>query len=170
MKSKTEKERLPFFVYGTLLPGQPNAVLWGESIVAQETAVLAGGRLYDMGFYPMLVEEGEESVIGIVNYVAESEYEAVLARLDDLEGYDPTNPHDFGYKRLVRAVQVSNANIEHGRNGRSLKAWVYVGQETAVRHLLPIPVGDWAAYSAKTFQDVEQWWRDVEAVHHGSET
>jgi gamma-glutamylcyclotransferase (GGCT)/AIG2-like uncharacterized protein YtfP len=162
VKSKMNEERLPFFVYGTLLPGQPNAVLWGESIVAQETAVLKGGRLYDMGFFPMLVEEAETVVTGMVNHIAESEYAAVMARLDALEGYDPQNPDAFGYQRVVREVQLSN--------GRSLKAWVYVGQKTAVRDLSPIPGGNWAAYSAKTFQDIEQFWRDVEAVHHRSET
>lgn len=162
MKSKTEKERLPFFVYGTLLPGQPNAVLWGESIVAQETAVLVGGCLYDMGFFPMLVEEAEAVVTGMVNHIAQTEYKAVMARLDALEGYDPQNPDVFGYQRVMREVRLSN--------GRSLTAWVYVGQKTAVRGLSPIPGGDWAAYSEKTFQDIEQFWRDVEAVHDGSET
>lgn len=49
-------QRLPFFVYGTLIPGQPNDHLWQGAIGSLEAAVFDNGRLYDMGFYPMLVE------------------------------------------------------------------------------------------------------------------
>ena len=48
-------EQLPFFVYGTLLPGQPNDDLWGDGIAQVETAVLDDSHIYDMGYYPMLV-------------------------------------------------------------------------------------------------------------------
>jgi gamma-glutamylcyclotransferase (GGCT)/AIG2-like uncharacterized protein YtfP len=152
-----DDDRLPFFVYGTLLPGQPNAVLWGEAIEAQEKARLTGGCLYDMGSYPMLIEEGNTSVFGIVNVVSEAAYESVLARMDRLEGYDPKQPDETWYRRVAREVVLAN--------GRSLKAWVYVGHPTAVRGMKPIPGGDWAAYTAQTFQDVEQWWQDVASVH-----
>ena len=157
MKSKLSEERLSFFVYGTLLPGQPNAFLWQSSVTRQQTAVLANGRLYDMGSYPMLVEEGDGLVYGMINYVIEAEYNAVMARLDHLEGYDPAQPNGFGYRRVVREVQVAN--------GRSLRAWVYIGLQTAVPGMNPIPGGDWAVYAAKTFQDIEPWWRDVASVH-----
>jgi len=152
------EERLPFFVYGTLLPGQPNAYLWGDCVTQVAAASLTGGCLYDLGAYPMLVEEAGGLVVGVVNHVAESEYDAVLARLDDLEGYDSTQSNEFGYRRVLREVQVENS--------RSLRVWVYIGQKTAVRGMTPIPGGDWAAYSAATFQDIEQWWRDVASVHH----
>ena len=157
MKSKIDKERLPFFVYGTLLPGQPNTVLWGESIVAQEKALLANGRLYDMGSFPMLVEAGDEPVCGLLTYVTDAEYETVLARLDRLEGVDTVQPNISWYRRVVREVEVAN--------GRSVPAWVYIGHQAAVQGMMPIPAGDWAAYVAKTFQDIAQWWMDVASVH-----
>lgn len=173
LKPKIDEDRLPFFVYGTLLPGQPNATLWGESVIKIEVASLANACLYDMGSYPMLVEGGEAAVSGRVIQVAGGTYEAVLARLDALEGYDPQNPDGFGYRRVAREVRVENDSPAPGQNGRSLgvcKAWVYVGQQTAVRGLMPIPDGDWIAYSAKTFQDIAQWWQDAREVHRGSET
>lgn len=165
MKSKMNEEKRPFFVYGTLLPGQPNAYLWGEAVVVQETAVFVGGRLYDMGSYPVLIEGGEKLVSGMVMQVAEAEYDAVLARLDVLEGCDSDTCSGEEYRRVVREVKVVSASSEQGGNGRSLSAWVYLGYEKGVRGLLPIPGGDWAAYVAKTFQDSEQWWKKVASVH-----
>ena len=164
VKSKQNEEKRPFFVYGTLLPGQPNAFLWQGSVTAQQPATLAGGILYDMGSYPMLVEAADDYVQGVLLHIAEAEYEAVLARLDELEGCTPNQPEDFGYSRVVREVL--------GENGRSQSAWVYIGQEATVRGLPSIPGGDWAAYVASTFQDIDQWLQDVAAKHgpakHGS--
>jgi gamma-glutamylcyclotransferase (GGCT)/AIG2-like uncharacterized protein YtfP len=153
-----DEERFPFFVYGTLLPEQPNAHLWGDAVMQSEKAMLAGGCLYDLGSYPMLVEEGDGMVTGVVQTVAEAEYGAVLMRLDQLEGYDPEQLDETWYRRVVRDVKLAN--------GLSLQAWVYVGHKAAVQGLNPIPSGDWAAYTAKTFQNIEQWWRDV-AFYHG---
>ena len=167
VKSKPNEERLPFFVYGTLLPGQPNAYLWKDAVTKQEPAVLAGGCLYDMGSYPMLIEEGTAPVYGTVIHPAEAEYEAVLARLDQLEGCTPDQSEDFGYSRVIRTVQIENTSTEHDGNGRSLSAWVYIGQETTVRGLPSIPGGDWAAYVVDTFHDIDKWLQDV-AAQHGS--
>ncbi len=50
-------EPLPFFVYGTLLPGQPNDELWADSIIKIEAAFLDNSHIYDMGYYPMLVAQ-----------------------------------------------------------------------------------------------------------------
>lgn len=157
MKSKRNEEKRPFFVYGTLLPGQPNAFLWQDLVTAQQAATLAGSALYDMGSYPMLVETGHESVHGIVFHVAETDYHTVLARLDALEAYDPAQPNEYGYRRVMREVQIAN--------GRFLPAWVYIGQQTAVRGLMPIPNGDWLAYAAQTFQDIETWLQTATSVH-----
>lgn len=170
MRSKPSEERLPFFVYGTLLPGQPNAAVWEEAIVVQETAVLPGGHLYDMGSFPMLVVVEEETavVVGKLIQVAATAYETVLARLDALEGYDPQTPAAAGYRRVARQVLVKNDDAERGQNGRF--AWVYVGQETAVRDLMPLPEGDWVAYSAKTAQAMAQWWREINGRYHQGET
>ena len=124
-----------------------------------------GGCLYDMGSYPVLIEGGDKLVSGMVIQVAEVEYDAVMARLDVLEGCDSDSFSGEEYRRVVREVEVVNASSEHGGNGRSLAAWVYIGHQDAVRGLQPIPGGDWAAYAAKTFQDIEKWSQDIASVH-----
>ncbi len=157
MDVKSKQELLPFFVYGTLLPGQPNAYLWGEAVAAQQTAVLPNGRLYDLGSFPMLVEEGEEAVQGMLIWVRPAEYTAVVASLDELEGYDPAQPLASAYRRVRRLVK--------GSDGRSIPAWVYVGHSAALPDMQPISGGDWVSYVAATFRDIQQWWQDVQSVH-----
>ncbi len=85
-------EQLPLFVYGTLLPDQPNAYLWGDGITKVETAVFRYGRLYDFIHYPMLLETKSGEVKGALVTVKPSVYERTLALLDDLEGYNPAAP------------------------------------------------------------------------------
>ena len=48
--------RLPFFVYGTLIPDQPNYYLWKDSIVSTKDGLIKNYQLFDMGHYPMIVE------------------------------------------------------------------------------------------------------------------
>jgi len=157
MKSTLNPTLRPFFVYGTLLPGQPNDYLWGEAIVSQQAATLAHGRLYDCGAFPMLVEEGPDSVIGCLISVQPEQYTAVLARLDELEGYDPDHPEASAYRRVQREVV--------GEDGRSYSAWVYLGHAAAMPGMSPIPGGDWRRYAATAFADMQQWWQDVQSVH-----
>ncbi|MCB9418866.1 MAG: gamma-glutamylcyclotransferase [Ardenticatenaceae bacterium] len=137
-RSKQDELRLPIFVYGTLLPGQPNAFLWQGLETGVENAQLRNGRLYNMGGYPMLVETGVDSVQGQIITIAVDFYEVVLARMDFLEGYDPLRPEAARYRRVVREVTLAN--------GRSTTAWVYVGQMAFVNGRVPIPDGNWTAY------------------------
>ncbi|MBK8935863.1 MAG: gamma-glutamylcyclotransferase [Chloroflexi bacterium] len=157
MSMKSTPRLLPFFVYGTLLPGQPNAHLWGDGIVAQQNATLANGRLYDLGAFPMLVEEGEEKVVGCLITLQPEQYHTTLAKLDELEGYDPAQPTASAYRREPREVL--------GEDGRSYAAWVYIGHATALPGMMPIPGGDWRRHVAATFQDVDEWWQTVQSVH-----
>ncbi len=128
----------PFFVYGTLLPGQANASLWQGTAVWQQPAVLANGRLYSLGHYPMLVEEPGEDVKGVVIAIEPAAYARVLRRLDDLEGYIPHQPQNSYYQRVCRQVTLAD--------GRTLLAWVYVGHRALVHNRPIVPGGDWAAY------------------------
>ncbi|MEZ4594383.1 MAG: gamma-glutamylcyclotransferase family protein [Chloroflexota bacterium] len=149
----------PFFVYGTLLPEQPNFALWGEAITAMEPATFHGGQLYDMGFYPMLVRPTVgtgTTVTGQLITVDPSQYDVILPQLDALEGYDPMQPDDSEYQR--QTVQVSLAN------GRSQTAWVYLGQAKLVTHKPVIPDGDWAAYAAQHQPNLQDWWEAIETV------
>ncbi len=93
-------ERWPFFVYGTLIPGQPNEHLWGKAIATIETAVITNCQLYDMGYYPMLVEQQGAAVHGKLITVQYQAYENILARLDNLEGFVPDQPTDSTYRRV----------------------------------------------------------------------
>ena len=147
---------LPFFVYGTLLPGQPNHYLWGDAIVQMETAVFPNGRLYDMGSYPMMIEQPGEQVKGRLITVHMAAYTAVTVNLDMLEGYDPEQPAASAYRRLERVVQ--------GENGRFVTAWIYLGLPKYIKGLPPIPSGDWIAYATATLQQMNKWWATSNSV------
>ncbi|GAB4279320.1 MAG: gamma-glutamylcyclotransferase [Candidatus Promineifilaceae bacterium] len=150
------EEQRPFFVYGTLLPGQPNAHLWQKEGWVLGEAVLENGRLHDMGHYPMLVEAPGMRVQGVVLVINPEAYTAVLARLDALEGYDPANVAASAYRRV--SVDVAMAD------GRSLSVWVYMGRAQFVAGKPVVAGGDWAAYTAKNKAVLDAWWQDVDSV------
>lgn len=142
---------LPFFVYGTLLPDQPNYALWQDGVRADEPARLAPGRLYDLGAYPMLVEEpGSGPVIGRLMHVEPAAYAWLVERLDALEGYQPHAPQASIYQRVVRAVQCVD--------GSRREAWVYVGQPAHVHGQPVVPGGDWATHAAGKQAEMRAWW------------
>ena len=157
LKSKSDERPLPFFVYGTLLPDQLNARLWHGDDVVVEAASFANGRLYDMGGYPMLVEDGGAPIKGCVIIVPETRYTAVLARLDALEGYNPAQPGAPGYRRLARSVNMAD--------GSPLTAWIYVGQEALVNGSAPIQNGDWVAYVAADCDRQQAWPKNLNIVY-----
>jgi gamma-glutamylcyclotransferase (GGCT)/AIG2-like uncharacterized protein YtfP len=152
----SESSNRPFFVYGTLLPGQPNYYVWGQAVVSEEQAVLANGRLYDMGHYPMLIEIGDRPVRGMLVDVAESEYAAVLARLDYLEGYDLAQPATCAYRRVRRKIS--------GVSGCVRTAWVYIGRPQYVVGKPAISGGDWLVYVGATAKESRRWWANVKSV------
>jgi gamma-glutamylcyclotransferase (GGCT)/AIG2-like uncharacterized protein YtfP len=117
---------LPFFVYGTLRPGEYNhdRFLRGRT-AAEEPALLAGALLYDGPGYPYLVR-GAGQVAGELISSAPGRYEELLAVLDLLED---------GYEREV-------CEVVRTRDGASVRAWVYVATR-AVRLGEPIAGGDW---------------------------
>ncbi len=130
----------PFFVYGTLLPGQPNHDLWENKITNQMPATIWAATLYDLGGYPMLIEGHDAVVNGMVIEVAPSAYEQVLANIDNLEHYDDNKRGNSVYLREARQIQLTD--------GSQCVAWVYVGQEKYVSGLSPIG-SDWIKYSAE---------------------
>lgn len=122
------------FVYGTLLPGEPNArLLKGfDYTVAPDTVP---GELYDNGAYPFAVlGEGRGEIHGAVYSFAYGDMEAVLARLDRLEGY-------FGLDHPRNLYDRVDIVTENGA-----WAWVYrTGRRrmAQVRRLPRIQGGDW---------------------------
>jgi gamma-glutamylcyclotransferase (GGCT)/AIG2-like uncharacterized protein YtfP len=148
--------QIPFFVYGTLLPGQPNDHLWGAGIKAIETAFYVNGKLLDMGYYPMLVEEGAGTVRGKLITVTGEQYGKILHRLDRLEGYLPDRPNESSFQRVQRKVWTES--------GAKILSWVYIGNKRHAKKRRPIPDGDWVEYAAKTRPNKDNWWETVDTV------
>ncbi|WAZ27080.1 gamma-glutamylcyclotransferase [Streptomyces cinnabarinus] len=133
---------LPFFVYGTLRPGEPNhdAFLRGR-VLMEQPAVFGGGVLYDGPGYPYVVEEPGEVVRGELVTPRPEEYGALLAVLDRLEEYAPGDPRNL-YERVEREVT-------RVADGSGVRAWVYVAAPAVAARLRArgtlIEGGDWTA-------------------------
>lgn len=132
---------LPFFVYGTLRPGEVNHDLFlSGRTTSEEPARLPGAVLYDGPGYPYLVEEpGGGPVFGELVTACPQTYDDLLAALDRLEEYTPGDPRNL-YERVAREV-VRDAD------GMAVRAWVYVAAPgVAARlhaHGKRIGSGDW---------------------------
>lgn len=129
--------QLPFFVYGTLLPGETYYPLWRDAIDEVRPALMTCARLYSLGRFPMLIGAPDGEVRGMAVWVRPSSYRAALALLDRLEGVDLL-PHDSpGYRRVRRIVRPL---------GRPpVVAWVYVGHPAFIAGA-PRIGPDWKSY------------------------
>lgn len=133
---------LPFFVYGTLRPGEPHhgTFLRGRTRT-EEPARLTGAVLYDGPGYPYAVEEAGSVVIGELITPLPDAYGELLTALDRLEEYAPGNARNL-YERVAREV-VRDAD------GATLRAWVYVAAPAVAARLRArgelIAGGDWRA-------------------------
>ncbi|MFI1352740.1 gamma-glutamylcyclotransferase family protein [Streptomyces sp. NPDC020898] len=133
--------RLPFFVYGTLRPGEPNhdRYLRGR-IRSEEPGRLADAVLYDGPGYPYAVEESGGVVYGELVDALPGEYAGLLHALDELEGFAPGDPRNL-YERVARDVTRAD--------GTAVRAWVYVAGPTVVVRLRAegklIGGGNWRA-------------------------
>ncbi|GGS91195.1 MULTISPECIES: gamma-glutamylcyclotransferase family protein [Streptomyces] len=131
---------LPFFVYGTLRPGEANhaAFLRGRT-AAEEPARLPGAELYDGPGYPYAVRHPGAHVVGELITAAPGAYGALLAELDRLEEY-----HGPGLPRnLYDRVRCDALRPDGSRTA----AWVYLAAPPLARRLREsgtrIPGGDW---------------------------
>ncbi|MFE0189531.1 gamma-glutamylcyclotransferase family protein [Streptomyces sp. NPDC059008] len=136
----TEPERLPFFVYGTLRPGQANhaRTLRGRT-AREEPARIGGALLYDGPGYPYAVTGPPDAVVyGALVLPRDADYDEVCATLDRLEDYAPGDPHNL-YERVVTEAECPD--------GRTVRAWVYLAAEPLAARLratgTPIDGGDW---------------------------
>ncbi len=143
-------QMLPFFAYGTLLPGQPNFDLWQQAVTQCRPAVYPGGILYDLDTYPMLLDGGSGQVVGMLMQVDPVAYPTVLRRLDELEGFDPRRPDNSVFQRRQRPVTLPT--------GEQTPAWVYLGRPALVQHAPVIPHGDWVRHTAGRLADMRAWW------------
>ncbi|MFG2726547.1 gamma-glutamylcyclotransferase family protein [Streptomyces canus] len=133
--------RLPFFVYGTLRPGEANHDLFLRGrIRAEEPGRLTGALLYDGPGYPYAVEEPDGGpVFGELVTARPEEYDELLAALDELEEYAPGDPRNL-YERVAREVTRT-------ADGTAVRAWVYVAAPSVTVRLRTrgklIESGDW---------------------------
>ncbi|MER7760272.1 gamma-glutamylcyclotransferase family protein [Streptomyces sp. NPDC097619] len=136
---------LPFFVYGTLRPGEVNHDLFllGRT-AAERPARLAAAELYDGPGYPYAVEAparpGHPGIAGELVTPAEGEYERLVAELDRLEEYHGPGRENL-YVRVARTVELAD--------GTRTPAWVYLAAPALAARLTAggrtIPTGDWLA-------------------------
>jgi len=104
------------FFYGTLMAGFDRRRRAGI-----DTKLTYRGRgsihasLFDLGLYPAAVPASEGVVWGEVYEMTEQD--AVLAALDDIEGYRPDDPDKSLYARSTAEVTMPDGSIE--------QAWVY---------------------------------------------
>ncbi|MGW2721997.1 gamma-glutamylcyclotransferase family protein [Streptomyces sp. NPDC001492] len=132
--------RLPFFVYGTLLPGEVNHDLFLRGCTAaEEPARLNDAVLYDGPGYPYAVEERGGVVHGELVTAMPERYEELLVALDRLEEYAPGDPRNL-YERVEREVLREGGNT-------AVRAWVYVAAPAVAARLRArgklIESGDW---------------------------
>ncbi|EST24193.1 gamma-glutamylcyclotransferase family protein [Streptomyces roseochromogenus] len=134
---------LPFFVYGTLRPGEANHDLFLRGrTAAEEGARLPGAALYDGPGFPYAVEEPGRAVVSgeLVTALPEA-HDQLLAELDQLEEYVPGDPRNL-YERVAR-------DVVRTADGTPVRAWVYLAAPRMADRLRArgtrIESGDWAA-------------------------
>ncbi|KUH35724.1 MULTISPECIES: gamma-glutamylcyclotransferase family protein [Streptomyces] len=127
---------LPFFVYGTLRPGEVNHGLFlAGRTAAVEPARLPGAALHDGPGYPYAVPGGHGEVAGDLVHAAPGAYGELLSELDRLEEYlGPGHPLNLYERRPCDTVRL--------RDGAVVRAWVYVPAPRTTPGA-PIPGGDW---------------------------
>ncbi|MFF7893986.1 gamma-glutamylcyclotransferase family protein [Streptomyces sp. NPDC007907] len=134
---------LPFFVYGTLRPGEVNHDLFLRGRTrSEEPGSLTDAVLYEGPGYPYAVEEpGGGTVSGELVTALPETYPGLLAELDRLEEYVPGHPRSL-YVRVERKVV-------RPADGETVRAWVYVAAPAVAARLRArgraIAGGDWRA-------------------------
>lgn len=104
------------FFYGTLRSGfsrrprtgiDPKLTFIGRGVIE--------AALYDLGLYPAAIPDPDARVRGEVYQM--TDVDAVLAVLDEIEGYRSTEPERSLYVRAVVPVTLDDGRVE--------EAWVY---------------------------------------------
>ena len=148
-------ENLPFFVYGTLIPDQPNYYLWKDNIVSTKNGLIKNHQLFDMGHYPMIVESKGNNVNGMLMYVKNEDYGKITKIIDNLEGYNPENHGSSAYNREIRDIELEDGEIE--------KAWIYIGRKEYVNEENKVKDGNWVKHISKK-EGSNDWWKDTDTV------
>lgn len=135
-------DQLPFFVYGTLRPGQGNHRLIEADLEGVREARLPGHILYGDGLPYIAAGGGPASIVdGDLLLIRPGRYELALRALDRLEGYNPPD-----YEMYVRTRV--RAGFRDGPDGtwQECDTWVYLGGDSfRYDPRLVIASGDWTA-------------------------
>jgi gamma-glutamylcyclotransferase (GGCT)/AIG2-like uncharacterized protein YtfP len=104
------------FFYGTLMSGfqRPGRVRLGHALNPIGRAWIYA-TLYDLGIYPAAIPAHDSRVWGEVHQMLDPE--AVLATLDEIEGFSASEPDASLYVRVEIPVTFDD--------GRVANAWVY---------------------------------------------
>jgi len=148
-------ERLPFFVYGTLIPGQPNYYLWKDSIVTTKKGLIKNYQLFDMGHYPMITESNGKNVSGMLMYIKTEDYDQMTKIIDNLEGYNPEKHGSSAYNREIREIELEDGKLE--------KAWIYIGSEKYIKKENAVKDGNWVKHVSEK-EGNQDWWKDTDTV------
>ena len=104
------------FFYGTLMTGFKRA---GRSRIDAQLAPIGRGwmaaTLYDLGIYPAAIPASENRVWGEVHRMLDRD--AVLATLDEIEGFRPGRPDASLYTRIETPITLGDGRVE--------PAWAY---------------------------------------------
>ena len=148
-------EQLPFFVYGTLIPDQPNYYLWKDSIADTKNGLIRNYQLFDMGHYPMIIKSEGNNVNGMLMYIKTEDYDKITKIIDNLEGYNPEKHGSSAYNREIRDIELENGELE--------KAWIYIGSKEYIKKENAVKDGNWVKHVSEKEED-NDWWKDVDTV------
>jgi gamma-glutamylcyclotransferase (GGCT)/AIG2-like uncharacterized protein YtfP len=148
-------EQLPFFVYGTLIPDQPNYYLWKDSIINTKKGLIKNYQLFDMGHYPMIIKLEGNNVVGMLMYIETEDYGGITKIIDNLEGYNPEKHGVSAYNREIRDIELENGELE--------KAWIYIGSEEYVKKENKVKAGNWVKHVSEK-KGNQDWWKDTDTV------
>lgn len=149
--SSPSDDLLPFFVYGTLCPGQPNYWLIRGRTLAERPGRVRDLCLFSVGSFPMAIARSQlpafvhpkqplsEWLHGYLMVPHPQHYARLVADLDQLENYFPGQLDQSEYHRVMCEVVQADQTIT--------AAWIYLGNPAYLRPEMPlIPDGDWVAY------------------------
>jgi len=148
-------EQLPLFVYGTLIPDQPNYYLWKDSIADTKNGIIKNHQLFDMGHYPMITESNGKNVSGMLMYIKTEDYDKITKIIDNLEGYNPENHGNSAYNREIRDIKLEDGKLE--------KAWIYIGTEKYIQNENLVRGGNWVKHISEK-KGNQDWWKKVNTV------
>jgi len=147
--------KTPFFVYGTLIPDQPNYYLWKDSIIGTKNGMIKNYELFDMGHYPMIVESEGNNVHGMLMSINDKDYDKITKIIDNLEGYNSENHGSSAYNREMRDIELDN--------GELVKAWIYIGSKGYVKEENAVKDGNWVKHISKK-EGNKDWWENINTV------